>query len=91
MNSESAKELLKLWNSALVCRHGKRNLVCDFAFLTSSGGKFYKFFKTVALAIPHLTVKNRPCALIWACPLNRKNRVFFSLLHAALYINEKAK
>ena len=24
MNSESAKELLKLLNSALVCRHGKR-------------------------------------------------------------------
>ena len=24
MNSESAKELLKLRNSALVCRHGKR-------------------------------------------------------------------
>ena len=31
---------------------------------------------TVALAIPPLTVKNRPCALIWACALNRKNTVF---------------
>ena len=31
------------------------------------GGKFYKFFMTVALAIPPLTVKNRPCALIRSC------------------------
>ena len=53
-----------------------RGKVCDFAFLTSSGGKFYKFFKTFALAIPTLTVKNRPCALIWACAHNRKNTVF---------------
>ena len=72
MNSESAKELLKLWNSALVCRHDKG---CNFAFLTSSGGKFYKFFVTFALVIHPLTVKNRPCALIWACALNRKNTV----------------
>ena len=73
MNSESAKELLKLQNSALVCRHGKRK--GNFAFLTSSGGKFYEFFVTFLLVIHPLTVKNRPCALIWACALNRKNTV----------------
>ena len=42
MNSESAKELLKLRNSALVCRHDKRKGMYNFAFLTSSGGKFFR-------------------------------------------------
>ena len=79
MNSESAKELPKLRNSALVCRHGKRKL-CDFAFLTSSGGKFYELFVTFALVIRPLTVKNRHCALIWACALNRKNTVSNNLV-----------
>ena len=32
---------------------------CNFAILTSSGGKFYEFFMTIVLAIPPLTVKNR--------------------------------
>ena len=50
-----------------------------FAFLTSSGGKFYEFFMTVALAIPPLTMKNRPCALIRACALNQKNMVHVNL------------
>ena len=67
--SESAKELPKLRNSGLVFRHGKRK-VCDFVFLTSSGGKFYEFFIAFTLVIPPLTVKNRPCAL------NRKNTVY---------------
>ena len=40
MNSESAKELLILRNSALVCRLGKRKGIC-FAFLTSSAGGFH--------------------------------------------------
>ena len=53
----------ELQNSALVCRHGKRKGMY-FAFLTSSGGKFYEFFVTLnALVIHPLTVKNRPCAL----------------------------
>ena len=52
-----------------------RGKVCNFAFLTSSGGKFYEFFVTFALVIHPLTVKNRPCALIWACALNRKKTV----------------
>ena len=43
--------------------------VCDFAFLTSSRGKFYEFFMTIPLAIPPLTVKNRGDAL------NRANSV----------------
>ena len=73
MNSESAKGLLKWGNSALVCRNGKRK--GDFAFLTSSGGKFYEFFMTVELVIPPLTEKNRPCALIESCALNRTNTV----------------
>ena len=81
MNSESAQELLKLQISVLVCRHGKRKgNLCNFAFLTSSGGKFYEFFVTFALVIHPLTVKNRPCALIWACALNRKNTVVLNLL-----------
>ena len=51
MNSESAKELLKLQNSVLVCRQLARGKVCDF-------------FMTVALqAIPPLTEKNRPLRL----------------------------
>ena len=33
-----------------------RGKVCDFAF---SGGSFYEFFMTIALAIPPLTVKNK--------------------------------
>ena len=37
MNSESAKELLKLWNSACFAETA-RGKVCDFAFLTSSVG-----------------------------------------------------
>ena len=81
MNSESAKELLKWRNSALVCRHGNRKgKLCNFAFLTS-GGKFYEFFVTFALVIHPLTVKNRPCALIWACALNWKNTVFVIRYH----------
>ena len=52
-----------------------RGKVCNFAFLTSSEGKFYEFFVTFALVIHPLTVENRPCALIWACALNRKNTV----------------
>ena len=61
MNSESAN-----------CRNGgiqrwfadtARGKVCDFAFLTSSGGKLYEFFMTFALAIPPLTVKNWPVRL----------------------------
>ena len=61
-----------------VCSYNRaREIVnwSNFAFLTSSGGKFYKFFVTFALVIHPLTVKNRPCALIWACALNRKNTV----------------
>ena len=50
-----------------------RGKVCNFAFLTSSGGKFYEFFVTFALVIHPLTVKNRPCAIIRSCALNRKN------------------
>ena len=42
--------------------HSARGKVFDFAFLASSGGKFYEFFMTFALAIPPLTVKNRGCA-----------------------------
>ena len=34
--------------------YSARGKVCDFAFLTSSGGKFYEFFMTIALAIPPL-------------------------------------
>ena len=59
MNSESAKELLILLNSVLVCRHGKRQ----------------EIFMTFALAIPSLTVENRLCVLIWAFELNWKNMV----------------
>ena len=63
-----------------------RGKVCDFAFLTSSGGKFYEFFMTVALAIPPLTMKNRPCALIQACALNWKNTVYqISILNRKKY------
>ena len=72
MNSKSTKELLKLRNSALVCRHSKRKgmKVC----FSSSGGKFCEFFVTFELVIHPLTVKKRPCALIWAC-VHRKNTV----------------
>ena len=52
MNSESVKELPKLQNSALRFADTARGKVCDFAFLTSSGGKFYKFFAIFALVIP---------------------------------------
>ena len=44
-------------------------------FLLLLGGSFTSFSVTFALVIPPLTVKNRPCALIWACALNRKNMV----------------
>ena len=51
MNSESAKKLLKLrvqrWFADTA-----RGKVCNFAFLTSSGGKFYEFFVTFALVRP---------------------------------------
>ena len=57
-----------------------RGKVCNFAFLTSSGGRFYEFFVTFALVIHPLPVKNRPCALIWACALNRKNTVIRATL-----------
>ena len=40
-----------------------RGKVCNFAFLTSSGGKFYEFIVKFALVIHPLTMKNRPCAL----------------------------
>ena len=73
----TVKERRNCWNCGI--QRGfvdtARGKVCDFAFLTSSGGKFYAFFMTVALAIPPLIVKNRRFALIWACALNRKNMV----------------
>ena len=56
MNSENAKEL-EIWQNSMLAR-GK---VCDFAFLTSSGGKFYMI---VGLAVPPLSVKNRDVLLI---------------------------
>ena len=59
MNSESVKELQKCWFADTA-----RGKVYDFAFLTSSGGKFYKFFMTVVLAVPPLTVKIRDVHLI---------------------------
>ena len=63
MNNESVKNCrIQRWFADTA-----RGKVCDFPFLTSYGGKFYEFFMTVALAIPPLTVKNRPCALIRAC------------------------
>ena len=44
MNSESAKELLKLLNSALVCRHGKRKgIYVILLFLLLLGGSFKSF------------------------------------------------
>ena len=52
-----------------------RGKVCDLAFLTSSGGKFYAFFMTIALAIAPLTVKNRGDALIRDRALNQANTV----------------
>ena len=47
-----------------------RGKECDFAFLTSSGGKFYKFFMTIALAIPPLNVKKN---ILFAYDLHLKN------------------
>ena len=44
-------------------------------FLLLLGEVLRVFFITFALVIPPLTMKNRPCALIWACVLNRKNTV----------------
>ena len=85
MNSESAKELLKLRNSALVCRHSKRKgMLFRFSYFFWGVGKFYKFFMIVALAIPPLTVKNRPCVLIRVCALNRKNTVIHKCLKLTL-------
>ena len=55
MNSESAKELLKWRNSVLVCTLGKRKGM----WLCVSYFFWGEFFKTIALAIPPLTVKNR--------------------------------
>ena len=40
-----------------------RGKVCNFAFLTSSGGKFNEFFLTFALVIHPLTVKVGPVRL----------------------------
>ena len=74
MNSESAKELLKSQNSVLVCRQSARGKVCDFAFRTSSWGKFYKFFMTIGLAIPPLTVKNRGVRLFGTVRLTERIR-----------------
>ena len=62
MKSKLAKELMKLRNSGLVCRHSKRK-ICNFASLTSSGGKFYEFFVTIALVIHPLPSKIGPVHL----------------------------
>ena len=43
---------------------------------------------TVALAIPPLTLKNRPCALIRACALNQKNTVYI-YIYTYIYIYQK--
>ena len=68
----------------------KRQKYIIFAFLTSSGGKFYEFFMTFVLAIPPLTVNNRPCALNWACALNRKNTVNVSIFSPLTLSNSVA-
>ena len=41
---------------------------------------------TVALAIPPLTVKNRPRALIRACAFNRKNTVIIIIIMIIIII-----
>ena len=54
-----------------------RGKVCELAFLNSSGGKFSKFFMTVALVVPPLTVKDRHVRLIGHVrALNRTNMVY---------------
>ena len=63
MNSESAKELLKFGEIQWWFADTARGKLCDFAFFTSSWGKFYEFFMTVALAIPPLTLKIGPMRL----------------------------
>ena len=77
MNSERLRARGNCWNCRIQHWFAEtaRGKVCNFAFLTPSGRKFYEFFVTFALVIHPLTVKNRACALIWACALNRKNTV----------------
>ena len=50
-------------------------------FLLLLGGSFTWFFMTFALAVPPVSVKNRGCALIWVCALNRANTVTEIILH----------
>ena len=44
---------------------------------------------TVALAIPPLTVKNRPCALIRSCALNCKNMVLHTHILVYSVLNDQ--
>ena len=64
-------------------------MVCDFTFLTSSGGrKFYKFFMTVALAVPPLTVKNRHVCLFGHVRLNGRIRYLKLYIYVAYQIQK---
>ena len=63
-----------IFSAGLQTRREERYVISLFILLL--GGSFTRFFMTFALAVPPLTVKNRGCALIWVCALNRANTVF---------------
>ena len=60
-------------NTSFQTRQEERYVISLFLLLL--GGSFTRFFKTVLLAVPPLTLKNRGCVLNQSFKLNRKNVV----------------
>ena len=75
------------FSAGLQTRQEERYVISLFLLLL--GGSFTSF--SWHLVIPPLTMKNRPCALIWTCALNRKNTVYrFNTLHILMGLWSKA-
>ena len=67
------------FSAGLQTQQEERYVISLFLLLLGGGGggggEVLRVFMTVVLAMPPLTVKSRPSALIRACALNRKNTV----------------
>ena len=74
---EGTAEIVE-FGTGLQTRQEERYVI--MLFLLLMGGKFCEFFLAFALVIHPLTVKNRPCALIWACAFNWKNTVTYNII-----------
>ena len=63
------------FNAGLQTRQEERYVILLFLLLLGGSFTSFSWHLRWSVVIHPLTVKYRPCALIWACALNRKNTV----------------